>query len=603
MVKYRPSNQERKIVSKYTHDKNTAAMYKRLIMYAKPYWPMFVISILATVAYGGFSSLFTYLLKPLLDKGLIAKDMQYIKMIPLAFGAVFLMRAVSGIISSYCMAYVGKSVVMKVRQDLFDKLMTLTASYYDNASSGQLLATLLYNTAQVAGATTSAITNFVQSLFFIIGLLGVMFFISWKFTLLIFATAPIYYFIMRATSRRQRGLNLKIQESMGAITHIAEEAIDGYRVVRTFGGQDHEMAKFQKANVKSRHREMKVVLALAINNPAIQFVGVATMGVIIYFASSMIGTNSLSPGSFVAIIAAMLAMLRPLKSISRVNGYIQKGLAGAISIFNLLDADSEPDVGETQLERAKGRIEFKDVNFAYDANNPVLHGVNLVAEPGEVVALVGRSGAGKSSIISLLPRFYDISSGEISVDGTSIYDMPLRNLRDQISLVTQNITLFNDTVANNIAYAKPEATREDIVKASELSHAMEYIKDLPKGLDTLIGENGVKLSGGQRQRLALARAMLRDTPILILDEATSSLDTESERYIQAALETIMQGRTTLVIAHRLSTIENAHKIVVVDKGLVVEVGSHKELLAKDGYYARLHALQYNQLDSTVEPAV
>jgi len=454
---------------------------------------------------------------------------------------------------------------------------------------------MLYNVEQVARVGADSLTDLVQSFFSVIGYLIVMFAISWRLSLIYFVTIPLIAIVTRLSTKYVRKINHAIQRGMGKVTTIAEEAIVGYKVVRSFGGQEYEKNKFQAALEDNRRRELHNVAVKTIGVSLVQFIAAIALAIIIYSAAAHNPTQ-LSAGGFVALVAAMLAILKPLKTFSTVNSSIQRGLAGAQGVFALLDDVVEKDTGTREMTRAQGRIIYKDVNFTYPkTDKTVLHHINFVLEPGKTVALVGRSGSGKSTLVSLLPRFYDYQSGEIYLDDYPITEYKLANLRQQMAIVSQNVTLFNDTVAKNIAYGiLDNASEEDIIRAAKAAHAWEFISQFPQGIHTLIGENGVLLSGGQRQRIAIARAVLRNAPILILDEATSALDTESERYIQAALQDLMKNRTTIVIAHRLSTIENAHQILVMDQGKIVEAGDHQSLLKLNGYYAKLYSLQFGE---------
>ncbi|GAB4393761.1 MAG: lipid A export permease/ATP-binding protein MsbA [Gammaproteobacteria bacterium] len=577
------------------------ALYQRLLKYLKPYWKLFFIGLAGSACYSAIDSAITYSLKPLLDKGFIARDLWYIQWIPVIIICGFLIRAIAGFISDYCMTWIARTLVMVLRQDLFKHFAHLPTQFYDNTSSGQLLSKMLFDVGQISKASTDSIANMVQSACFIIGLLVVMLVISWKLALLYFVLAPVVAFIVRYSSKRIRRISHDLQAAMRNVTEIAEESFESARVVKIFGGQQYEINKFNSANRKARHRDMKVAITKSWTVSGVQLIAaLGIAGIIAIAISPKLGTM-MSAGSFVSFNIAMLALLRPLKVITSLNSTIQLGLAGAQSVFALLDQPLERNTGTVTVPRVRGDIVYQHVSFRYQADQTdVLHDINLHIKPGKTLALVGRSGSGKSTIASLLARFYDITHGKILIDGIALQDFELNNLRQQIALVTQDVSLFNDTVRNNIAYGcVANASEADIIQAAEAAYAMKFIRDLPQGLDTVVGENGVLLSGGQRQRLAIARALLKDAPILILDEATSALDTESERYIQAALDNVMQNRTTLVIAHRLSTIEQADHIVVLEHGHIVEQGNHSELIARKGAYAKLHAMQFNE----TQPAV
>ena len=573
-------------------------LVKRLYHYVLPFWPILLLGILTNILYSGIDASFTYLAKPFLDDGVIDQNLEFIVWIPII---LFVGISARGIVSSsadYCMTWVARHVVNTFRQQLFRHILRLPAHYFDNSSTGQLLSKILYNVEQVSKVSADALTTLVQSIFLIIGLLIVMFVINWQLSSLFLITVPFVAAIVRYTSKRVRRVSHAIQRSMGKVTEIAEESIEGYRVVRIFGGEDYEAKKFNEATEISRRQDMKIAATKAYNVAGVQMIIAIGMAMIMLVAIQLSSFITTTPGGFVAIFAAMLQIIKPMKNLTTVTSVIQRGLAGAESIFKLLDVAAEPDQGTKIIEKPQGGIQYKQVNFTYQPNKVthILRDINLTIKPGQTVALVGRSGSGKSTLVSLLPRFYEASQGSILIDGINIKDLTLVNLRKQIAVVSQQVTLFNDTIAKNIAYGQFQATdRDAIVRAAISSHAMEFISRLPEGLDTLVGENGILLSGGQRQRLAIARAILKNAPILILDEATSALDTESERHIQAALVEVMHNRTTLVIAHRLSTIERAHQIAVLDAGKIVEVGTHQELLSLEGHYAKLYHMQFQNL--------
>ena len=575
---------------------NAYDIYSRLFHYVRRYWIALVVAAVASMIYSGVDAWFIYFLKPLLNKGLVAKNRSFLTNAPLLVLGVFLLRGVANFFSSYCISFASRGVIMNLRQDLFSHLQRLPARYYDHTSSGQVLSVLLYGVDQVANASADVLTTAVQSLFLIVGLVLVMFSVSWKITLMYFAVLPMVTVIMRVASLRIRRISLSIQDSIADLSHCAEENIEGYKVVRAFEGQEYEVEKFNQATRSNMQREMKVVIARSISVSMVAVITAAALSLTLYIATLDIADSLLSPGGFVAMVAAMLMLLKPLKDLAFVQNKLYRGLAGAQTVFELLDEKVEEDKGVVPLDKSRGHIEFVNVNFTYNDEKNVLDSVSFTVRPGEVVALVGRSGSGKSSLVSLLSRLYDNFTGDILLDGVSIRDYPLKDLRRQFATVSQGVTLFHDTVANNIAYGRfDQVSREEIAAAAQAAHAMEFIERLPEKMDSLIGENGVLLSGGQRQRIAIARAVLKRAPILILDEATSALDTESERYIQSALETLMKSCTTLVIAHRLSTVEHADKIIVMDEGRMIEAGSHQELLALNGHYSRLYHMQFKDI--------
>ncbi len=582
-------------MSNSTTKPNGFNVYKRLLSHMWRYLPIFILGIVAMIVASGTEAGFTWLLKPILDQGFIGRNRLFLEWLPFIIITAFIMRATTSFVSQYCIAWVGRYLVMNFREKLFRHYLSLPATFFDERSSGKLLSVITYNVQQVARASTRALIIVVRESCFAAGLVVVMFINSWRLTLIFIVTVPLIAAVVMISSRRMRRIGHRIQDAMSDVTHIAQEGLEGYKVIRSFGGQNYEANKFHRAVQDNRRREMKDVVADAVGSSLVQIVIAMAIAVMVFLATSS-SHYGISAGAFVSMIAAMLAILKPMKNLTTVNSIIQKGIAAAESIFAVLDETPEQDLGDKIVTDLQGEVHFKQVYFHYpQAKKQVLTDINLVIRAGETVALVGRSGAGKSSLANLIPRFYEPQQGIITIDGTDIREFTLASLRRHISLVSQHVTLFNDTVARNIAYGSlSQVDRQTIEAASTAAHAIEFIRELPAGFDTIIGENGVLLSGGQRQRLAIARAILKNTPILILDEATSALDTQSERFIQEGLTTLMQNRTTLVIAHRLSTIENADKIVVMEAGKIIEVGTHQQLLANDKHYAKLHAMQFNE---------
>lgn len=587
-------------MKKNVHTK-AGPIYRRLFTYVKPFWPMLLLGLFANMLSAAADAGITYMMRPFFDKGFIHVDSDFIKIIPMIAIIGITARGLVNALGNYCMTWVARSVIKVLRQKVFRHIIRLPADYYDEATAGQLLSKILYDVEQVAQVSADALSDLVQNICLVIGLLTVMMIICWQLSLMFLLTVPFTALLVNYTNKRVRRISHKVQKSMGEVTEIAGEVIEGYSVVRIFGGERYEIDKFDKATNASLRNDMKVAISKAINVTGVQCIVGLGIGMIVFATIQLANVFTVSAGSFLAIVGAMLQLIKPMKTLTTLNASIQRGLAGAESVFLLLDQRVEPETGAQLTQRARGAIRFEKVHFAYRAGKDVLRDVTIDIHPGEKVALVGHSGSGKTTVTSLVPRFYDVSQGQITLDGQPINEISLSSLRQQIALVGQQVTLFNDTIANNIAYGCFESNLEDIISAAKFAYAHEFIQTLPKGYDTQVGDNGVLLSGGQRQRLAIARAILKNAPILILDEATSALDSESEQYIQEALGRLMKNRTTLVVAHRLSTIKNADKIIVMHQGRVVEQGDHQTLLQMDGRYAQLYKRQ--QIDVVYEEAL
>lgn len=569
------------------------SVYKRLLRYSAGHWRVFLIAFVGMVIVALSQLLFAKFIEPMLDDTFIKRDVQVIKWVPIGLMAIYAIRVVGAFMSSYFMAYIARSVVHKLRTKIFHHYLTLPISFFDTRSSGTLVSKMIYDVEQLADAASSVITVLLRNSLTIAALLGFMFVQSPQLTMLLFVSMPILLLLVLYVSKRFRRLSKRIQNSMGDMSSITEEAIEANREIKIFGGQNYESSRFASINKNNFRQFLKYHASNALSAPVIDFIVATAFAGVLYFVTQPSMIESMTPGKFMSFFTAMLLLLQSARPLASINAPLQRGIAASESVFELLDIEEETDGGVKLLERVKGNVEFKNVTFGYDSARPVLKNINLKIHAGESIALVGRSGSGKTTLVNLLPRFYQCTQGEILIDNHSIKDVRMDSLRAHIALVSQHVTLFNDTIAHNIAYGDLEsATKEDIRRAAKAAHALEFIEQLPEGFETLVGDNGVLLSGGQRQRLAIARAILKDAPILILDEATSALDTESERHIQAALKEVMRDRTTLVIAHRLSTIERVDKIVVMNEGEIIEFGKHDELLKAQGAYAKLHKLQF-----------
>ncbi len=574
-----------------------AAVYKRLLAICTPYWRMFTVAAIAMAIYAvtdtGFAYLMSNLIKTLEPEGL-SPELQFVKKwLPLAIMLLFIIRGLVAFLSAYCLGWIGRQVIKILRGQAFRKFMTLPIGYFDQTSAGELLTKLTFNVEMIADATSNVVTVLIRDTLTVICLLAYMTYLSPFLTAVMLIVAPLMAFSILFLSKLFRRHSARIQTSVGDVAKIAEEALQSIRVVKIFGGQTYESDRFDAVNEKNMRLNLRLIVSRSGGDALINLMIAIGVAAVVFFSTGQ-SVRPADSGDFVGFITAMVFLLRPIRQLTNINISIQRGIVAGASIFHLLDEREERDTGDIRPERVRGRVEFRNVNFAYASEmGAVLEEIDLVVPAGQTLAIVGRSGSGKSTLVSLLPRFYEIDSGQILIDDKPITEFRLDGLRDQISLVSQEIVLFNDSIARNIAYgALSEASHEDIKRAAHAAHVDEFTDQMPDGLDTQIGDRGALVSGGQRQRIAIARALLKNAPILILDEATSALDTESERHIQQALKELMKNRTTFVIAHRLSTVESADRIIVMTGGRIVEQGTHSELLAMTGHYAMLHRLQF-----------
>ena len=569
-------------------------LYLRLLRYVKPYWGVFALSIVGMLITAATEVALPVAVKPFLDGTFIKKDPFLITWVPVFMVLLYVVRGSGAYLGTYASAWVGNKVVMDLRDLMFRRMLALPLGYFHDNTTGNLISRFTFDAAQVTSAATNVVTVLVKDSVTILGLLVYLLYLDWKLTLLSLIMVPPIAVVVRYFNVRLRHMSRKTQEAMGDITQVLQETVECNKVVKIFGGQEYEAQRFAATSNRLRGFSMKQTAAAAGNVPIVQLLAAMAVAVVVYYATAAAQSDATTVGGFVSFLAAMLMLTAPLKRLTGVAEHLQRGLAAAESVFALLDEKPEKDEGKVMLERARGDIGFHNVSFRYPrSDQPALNNATLSIRSGETIALVGSSGGGKTTLANLVPRFYHPDSGTITIDGNDVEALSLASLRRNIALVSQEVALFNDTVAANIAYGQAAgASRQAIEHAAVAAHALEFIRAMPQGFDTLIGENGVRLSGGQRQRLAIARTILKDAPILILDEATSALDSESEKHVQDALEHLMRGRTTIVIAHRLSTIENADRIVVLDQGEIAEIGTHAELLAKGGIYANLHGIQY-----------
>ncbi|MDC0602656.1 lipid A export permease/ATP-binding protein MsbA [Aliiglaciecola sp.] len=575
--------------------KTEMPLFSRFSVYLKDYKAAFIIAIVGMVGYASIDAWVFSQLQPIIDDSLGKQNYEMLRIAAFFVVPIFIVRGLFNFMGTYTLSWIGNQVVMNMRQELFNKYVNLPVDYHNNHASGELISKVIYDTEQVSAAASKALLTLVREGAFVIGLLVVMFYKSWQLSLVFLVLGPIIAVIVSIVSKRFREVSKNIQQAMGNLTSTVEQVIKGHKVVLMFGGQKQEKQRFAEKNNHNRQQNMKLIVARILSVASIQVIASISLAVVLYISSLPYMVEKLTPGIFATVVFSMIMLLKPLKQLTTVNSEFQRGMAACASVFEVIDQKIEDDSGTQKIERLQGDIAFNDVTFSYPGSaTPALKHISFDAKQGQSIALVGRSGSGKSTISSLLTRFYNVQQGQIRLDGMPIQDIKLTNLRKQFALVSQSVTLFNDSIANNIAYASKNVIRERVIEAAKIAHVDEFVDLYPDGYDFMVGEDGANLSGGQRQRIAIARAIYLDAPILILDEATSALDTESERLIQDALDKLQQGRTSIVVAHRLSTIENADKILVIEQGQIIESGDHQSLLDKDGAYSQLHKLQFSE---------
>jgi subfamily B ATP-binding cassette protein MsbA len=570
------------------------AIYRRLLRYAKPYVGVFMIGVLGMLLFAATESALAYLVKQFLNGAFVKKNPAILWKVPIAVVVLFSLRGIGDYVANYYPSWVGRQVIKGLRRDVFAHYLRLPTAYLDRQQSGHMLSKLTNNIELVAGAATTAAISLMGDSLTLIGLLITLFYMNWRLACFCIAAAPVIGWLMQIANRSFRRYSTRIQNSMGDITRVSKEAIDAHRLIKIFNAEDHQIDRFEQVNELNRASNMKLVRAKSISNPVVQCIASIALASVLYVAIRQVFTHNMQVDEFLGFLTALMLIPSPLRSLVNVGGPLQQGIAAGQSVFELLDQPTEGSGGGLAIERARGEIEFRHVSFTYGSEKgPVLHDVSFRVNPGETVALVGRSGSGKTTLVSLVPRFYDVQQGTVLLDGVDVRDYRLTDLRSQISLVSQDVILFNDTIRNNIAFNATDKSQAQVEDAARAANVMEFVAQQPQGFETPLNDRGQNLSGGQRQRISIARALLKDSPVLILDEATAALDNESERRVQQELALLMKGRTTLVIAHRLSTVEGADRIIVLDQGRIVEMGNHHELLSLGGLYAALHGMQFN----------
>ena len=581
----KPLSRLEKTADKPAHIANTKMLYLRLLRYAWRYKFVFALGIFSLIVLSATNTGFLATIKQVTDEGFVKQSPDKMRLLPFMLFGLMALRAISGFFSNFSMRWIARRIVEALRRDTFKQLMQLPVDFYDAHSAGLIISKLTYDAEQMSGACTKVVLTVVRDALTTVGILAYMLYLDWRLTLIFALVAPIMAFYLKKMTPKLREAGKYVQQSVGEMTKAAEEAIAGQRIVKIFGATDFEFKRFASVAGKNRHMQVRLARLSSLNSMVVELLAAVSLGLVVYYA-----VGRFSAGEFAAFVGALLMLIAPIKNLTAVNEELQISLSAAQSVFEVIDTPAEINEGDKTIGRAQGAIAFKNVTLNYaNTKKPALNNLSFSIAPGEKVALVGRSGGGKTTLVNLLPRFYELQQGLIMLDGIDIRALELKNLRSQFALVSQDIILFNDSIFNNIAYGVlRDAGEQEVIAAAKAAHAWEFISQLPNGLQNEIGDRGVRLSGGQRQRIAIARAILKNAPILLLDEATSALDTESEQHVQAALDTLMENRTSIVIAHRLSTVENADRILVMDKGEIIESGSHAQLLAKNGYYTKLY---------------